>query len=259
MAEGPEVIRAGLDAGAPLESLYVASGARELDAVRQLADRVLADGGRVFDLAPSVLEKVADTVTPQPLLAVFAMVDRGLDAVRGGGLVVVCTDLRDPGNAGTVFRSADASGADAVVCTGGTVDPYNPKAVRASAGSLFHVPLVVEPSVDAALRAVSAAGYRLLGASSSSGDDYLRVDFTWPTAVVLGNEAWGLAPEVAAALDGIVHIPMAGRAESLNVGMAAAVLCFEALRQRRGSIAAPEGLQGGADVPPTMPPVRSEP
>lgn len=255
MAEGPEVIRAGLDAGASLESMYVAAGARQIGPVRELTERVLDDGGRVFDLAPGVLEKVADTVTPQPLLAVFSMVDQGLDTVHGDGLVVVCTDVRDPGNAGTVLRSADAAGADAVVCTGGTVDPYNPKAVRASAGSLFHVPLACEPSVSVALETVSGAGYRLLGASAAEGDDYLAVDFGRPTALVLGNEAWGLAPEVTAALDGSVRIPMAGRAESLNVGMACAVLCFEALRQRRVR----EGPPGTIGSPPTMPPVRSEP
>lgn len=223
--------------------------------MRELADRVHVAGGRVFDLAPGVLEKVADTVTPQPLLAVFATVDRPFDAVQGAGLVLVCTDLRDPGNAGTVIRSADAAGADAVVCTGGTVDPFNPKAVRASAGSLFYVPLVCEPSVPAALASVSQAGYRLLGAAPAAGDDYQSVDFTRPVALVLGNEAWGLAPDVAQALDGFVHIPMAGRAESLNVGMAAAVLCFEALRQRQAS----SGLTVSTDRPPTMPPVRSEP
>jgi TrmH family RNA methyltransferase len=255
VAEGPEVIRAGIDAGVHLDALYVAAGGRAHDAVRELADRVHDEGGRVFDLAPGVLEKVADTVTPQPVLAVFAMVDRGIDELSGHGLVVACTDLRDPGNAGTVLRSADAAGAEAVVCTGGTVDPYNPKAVRASAGSLFHVPLVCEPSVAVALESIGSAGYRLLGASAGGGEDYLTVDFSRPTALVLGNEAWGLAPEVEQALDGMVHVPMAGRAESLNVGMAAAVLCFEALRQRRQR----GDLPGRTDVPPTMPPVRSDP
>ncbi len=255
MAEGPEVIRAGLDAGAALESLYLADGSRHQPAVRELADRVHDDGGRVFDLAPGVLEKVADTVTPQPLLAVFATVDRGTEVLTAQGVVVLCTDLRDPGNAGTVIRSADAAGADAVVCTGGTVDPYNPKAVRASAGSLFHVPLMVEPSVPDAVAAVRAAGYRLLGAVPDGGDDYLAVDFTTPTAVVLGNEAWGLTDEVAASLDGTVRIPMAGRAESLNVAMACTVLCFEALRQRRQG----GGLTEMGGAPPTMPPMRGRP
>lgn len=256
MAEGPEVIRAGLAAGATLESLYVAAGARADGAVAALADQALAAGARVFDLAPGVLEKVADTVTPQPLLAVFAMVDGGRALLEGAGpLVVVCTDVRDPGNAGTVLRSADAAGVAAVVCTGGTVDPYNPKAVRASAGSLFHVPLVVEPSAAEILAVLSASGFALLGAAASGGTDYLAVDFSQRTALVLGNEAWGLAPEVAAALDGTVTVPMAGRAESLNVGVACAVVCFEALRQRRRAGAPP----GAGRPPSTMPAVRGEP
>jgi TrmH family RNA methyltransferase len=119
------------------------------------------------------------------------------------------------------------------VFANGTVDPYNPKTVRSSAGSIFHVPLVVcGPEADV-LAAVS--GYRSLGAVVRGGTSYTAVDWLVPTALVLGNEAAGLAPEVTARLDGTVGIPMAGRAESLNVGVACAVLCFEALRQRRAA------------------------
>jgi TrmH family RNA methyltransferase len=190
-----------------------------------------ARGVRVHRLAPGVMDRVAGTVTPQGVLAVFPMVDRDPEVLAGGTLVVVLDDVRDPGNAGTVLRTADAAGADAVVCCGGTVDPYNPKTVRSSAGSLFHVPLVVEPDTGRALAALAAHGYRRLGAVVRGGEDYVAVDWTRPTAVVLGNEAAGL-PE-GLALDATVAIPMAGRAESLNVGTACAVLCFEALRQRR--------------------------
>jgi len=187
-------------------------------------------GARVFELAPGVVERVATTVTPQPVLAVFPMLD--VPAVpESCGLVVVMADVRDPGNAGTVLRSADASGADAVVCCGGTVDPYNPKTVRASAGSLFHVPFVLGCAVLTVLEALGAAGFRRLGASVRGGEDYTAVDWSVPTALVLGNEAWGLPAGLP--LDGLVGIAMEGRAESLNVGMACAVLCFEALRQRR--------------------------
>ncbi len=150
-----------------------------------------------------------------------------------GRLVVVTDDVRDPGNAGTVLRTADAAGADAVVFCGGTVDPYNPKTVRSSAGSLFHVPLVVEADTERALAGLADLGYRRLGAVVRDGEDYAACDWSVPTALVLGNEAAGLRPGLA--LDGYVAIPMAGRAESLNVGMACAVLCFEALRQRRAA------------------------
>lgn len=249
MAEGVELVRTALAAGALPESLYVdAEGGHGVDEVASSAE---AAGVRVFELAPGVMSKVADTVTPQPVLAVFAMVDRGLTSLAAGRLVVVMDDIRDPGNAGTVLRTADAAGVDAVICCGGTVDPYNPKTVRSSAGSLFHVPLVVEADTDRALAVLAERGYRRLGAVVRGGEDYARVDWGVPTALVLGNEAAGLREGLA--LDGLVAIPMAGRAESLNVGMACAVLCFEALRQRRTGAqgqrrtgAATEGRRTGA-------------
>jgi len=230
-AEGIELIKSALEAGAVPEALYVATEGSENTAVSALVAQAATRGVRVHTLAPGVMAKVADTVTPQPVLATFAMVDVASEALAGGTLVVVLADVRDPGNAGTAIRSADAAGADAVVACGGTVDPYNPKTVRSSAGSLFHLPLVVLDEVDDALSILATHGYRRLGAVSSGGEDYTTLDWARPSALVLGNEAAGLAEGLD--LDATVGIPMAGRAESLNVGVACAVLCFEALRQRR--------------------------
>ena len=227
------MVRTGILSGVPPESLYVAAGAADGDpGLGELVGLAHDAGARIFELAPGVVERVATTVTPQPVLAVFPM-PGAVRVPEGAGLVVVMADVRDPGNAGTVLRSADASGASAVVCCGGTVDPYNPKTVRASAGSLFHVPVVAGGPPAAALDALGVAGLRRLGAVVTGGQDYSAVDWSVPTALVLGNEAWGL-PE-GLPLDGSVGIPMEGRAESLNVGMACAVLCFEALRQRRSA------------------------
>jgi RNA methyltransferase, TrmH family len=231
VVEGVELVRTALVAGAVPESVYVAAEGAGDPAVAELAGIAEDRGIRVFELAPGVVGKVADTVTPQPVLAVFSMLDRDLAGVAGGSLVVVMDDVRDPGNAGTVLRTADAAGAGAVICCGGTVDPYNPKTVRSSAGSLFHVPLVIEPSTSAALDALAGYGYRRVGAVVRGGEDYAGTDWRDRIALVLGNETAGLSEGLA--LDGTVGIPMAGRAESLNVGMACAVLCFEALRQRR--------------------------
>jgi RNA methyltransferase, TrmH family len=231
VAEGIELVRTGLDAGCLPESLYLAAEGAGDPSAAGVAARATELGVRVFELAPGVVARVADTVTPQPVLAVFPMLD--LPAVgEGGRLAVVMADVRDPGNAGTVLRTADAVGVDAVVACSGTVDPYNPKTVRSSAGSLFHVPLVVAGDPAAALEGM--AGYRRLGAVVRGGEDYASIDWSLPTAIVLGNEATGLP--AALPLDGAVGIPMAGRAESLNVGMACAVLCFEALRQRRSTM-----------------------
>ncbi|HVM03160.1 MAG TPA: RNA methyltransferase [Acidimicrobiales bacterium] len=232
MVEGAKVLGEALDAGVHVEAVYAAPGAPA-----DVLERAAGAGARVLDLAPGVLERVAGTVTPQPVIAVVPYVDVGLDDLGGADLVVVCVDVRDPGNLGTVLRSAEAAGAGGVVCCDGSVDVYNPKAVRASAGSLFHVPVVAGGDPAAVLDRLGRWGLRRLGAVARHGLDYAAVDLTGPTALVLGNEAAGLPGDLAGGglLDARVSIPMTGRAESLNVGMAAAVLCFEAARQRRSA------------------------
>ena len=228
VVEGSKLVGEALRAGAAVEGVYVAAEGRHDPVVAEAS----AQGVRVFDLGPGVIERVTDTVTPQPVLAVAGLRDVALEDVRDAGLVVVCVDVRDPGNLGTVLRTAEASGVGAVICCEGTVDVYNPKCVRASAGSMFHVPVVAGGEPVDVLEQVGAWGKRRLGTAADHGEPYHQVDFRRPTALVLGNEAHGLPARVNGSVDGWVTVPMVGRAESLNVGMAAAVLCFEAARQR---------------------------
>lgn len=224
MIEGAKLVDEAARAGVALEAVYVAEGMTPPDTAAPV--RVLAAG---------VVERVADTVTPQPVLAVAPFLDVAVDDLRDARLVIVCAGVRDPGNAGTVLRSAEAAGVDGVLFCGGSVDVYNPKTVRASAGSLFHVPVAVGGDLVEVLKRIQGWGLARLGTAARAGTDYTDVDLTTPTAIVLGNEAHGLPADVAHHLDGTVTIPMAGRSESLNVGMAAAVLCFEAARQRRSA------------------------
>jgi len=195
-----------------------------------------------------VLERVAGTVTPQHVLAVVPEVTVSLDALNGSSFLLVCVDLRDPGNAGTVLRSAEAAGVGGVICCSGTVDITNPKCVRASAGSLFHVPVVAGGDAVAVLETIGGWGVRRLGTAAGRGEPYTAADLRGPVALVLGNEAHGLPDPVSSALDGFVHIPMVGRGESLNVGMACAVLCFEVARQRRQAADRQVGSVAGAVV-----------
>ncbi|MBV9934206.1 MAG: RNA methyltransferase [Actinobacteria bacterium] len=224
--EGEKLLAEAVNAGVSVESVYLAPGAA-------VPDELLGRAARVFDLAPGVMERVADTVTPQPVLSVVPYVDVGPDVLGTATFVVVCIDLRDPGNAGTVLRSAEAAGAEGVIFCVGAVDVYNPKTVRASAGSLFHVPVVVGGEPVSVVQALGQQGLRTLGAVAHGGVDYTATDLAAPVALVVGNEAHGLPADVTAALDACVTIPMAGRGESLNAGMATAVLCFEVARQRR--------------------------
>jgi RNA methyltransferase, TrmH family len=234
VAEGVEVVRCGLEAGVIPESLFVASEAGAAPQVAAVAASTLEVGSRVFTLAPGVADRVADTVTPHPVFGIFPMTDVDLGQLVAPTLAVCCVDVRDPGNAGTVLRSCDAAGVDVVLFCGGTVDPFNAKTVRSSAGSIFHVALAVVDDVEAAVAWLRAGGLTVYG-TDTAGVDYSSVDLRTPSAFVLGNEAAGLPDAVLAALDATVAIPMSGRAESLNVGVSCAVLCFEAQRQRRSA------------------------
>ncbi len=247
MVEGAELLSVALAAGADVEGVYVAPEGADVPSVVEVTSAVLAAGGRVFDLAPGVMARVASTVTPQPLLAVVSYRPSPWSALDGASLVVVCVDVRDPGNLGTVVRTADAAGVDAVVCCDGTVDPTNPKVVRSTAGSLFHVPMIPGGDVATAVGELRARGCTTVATVVRGGVDYVGFDWTRPVALVLGNEGAGLDEGLVASLDARVTVPMAGRSESLNVGATAAVLCFEALRQRRTG-----ATPGAGPARPTM-------
>jgi TrmH family RNA methyltransferase len=215
VVEGPVLIAEAAEAGWEIEAEFVAPEA------------AFISDGPVFELAERVLERVGSTERPQPNLAVvripaaaLALADLGERAV-----VVVADQLSDPGNLGTILRSCEAAGVDAVVLTPGSVDPFNPKVVRASAGALFNVPVV-----SASLGEIRSAGFRLIGTSSHLGDRHTEADWSGRVAIVLGNEAHGLADD--ADVDRWVRIEHRGRAESLNVAMAATILVFEATRDR---------------------------
>jgi TrmH family RNA methyltransferase len=227
VAEGVTLLREALDAGVVPETVFYAPDA-DVDLVSDAIDA----GAAAFGLAPGVMESVADAVTPQPVCAVVGMVDVGIEALPADGFVVVAVDVRDPGNAGTMLRSAAAAGAKGVVFCDGCVDLFNPKTVRATAGALFRVPVVTSLPVEEVLGAMGQAGRTRFAAVARDGIDYALADLTRPTAFVMGNEAHGL-PAGLAGLDDRITIPLPGPIESLNVGVATAVLCFEAARQAR--------------------------
>lgn len=212
VVEGAVLIAEAVSAGWTVEAEYVAAGAQPVSTAP------------VFELAAGVIERVASTDRPQPNLAVVTVPDRPVD-LSAATFVVVADRLGDPGNLGTILRSAEAAGVDAVVLTPGSVDPFNPKVVRASAGALFHVPVI-----EADLDEVGTAGLRLLGTSSHVGTRHTEIDWSGRIALVLGNEAHGLDDDIG--VDEWVRIEHRGRAESMNVAMAATVLVFEAARSR---------------------------
>jgi RNA methyltransferase, TrmH family len=232
LAEGPQAVREALAVPGLVREVFASPGHH--DALRALAGDVpwlTADDAAIAALS--------DTVHPQGVVAVCRTLDVPIeDALEAAPrLVAVCADIRDPGNAGTVIRCADAAGAGAVVVTGDSVDLYNGKAVRASVGSLFHLPVVVRRDPVATVEALRDGGLAVLAA-----DGYGEVDLdeaadsgllAAPTAWLFGNEAWGLPDELGALADHRVRIPIHGRAESLNLATAAAVCLYASARAQR--------------------------
>jgi rRNA methylases len=240
LAEGPQAVTEALnqpDAARRVRELFGTDQA--LARHVGLGERAEALGVPVSRVTARGMTGLSETVTPQGLVAVCAALDVPLsDALAGPPrLVAVLVDVRDPGNAGTVLRSADAAGAGAVVFAGDSVDPYNGKCVRASAGSLFHLAVVRGAALADTVRTAHAVGLRVLAASGAGRHDLFDLadsgELAGPTAWVFGNEARGLPAADAALTDQAVRVPMAGRAESLNLAAAAAVCLFTSARAHR--------------------------
>ena len=239
LADGPNAVTEALAVPGCVVEIFATHAATE-----RYAD--LAGSAPVWTVVEDrALAALSDSVTPAGLVAVcnfleaslpWSVVEEGaLAPVSKPRLLAICAEIRDPGNAGTVIRCADAAGADGVVLAGDSVDAYNPKTVRASAGSLFHLPVSQTPDPYAAVRAAQDAGLQVLAADGGGevdlhdAGDLLRA----PTAWLFGNEAHGLPGELAAAADHRVRIPIHGRAESLNLSTAAALCLYESARVQR--------------------------
>ncbi len=241
LAEGPQAVREALGGrearGEMVTDLFVTAAA--LSRYSELVERATAAGAAVYTVSGEVMTELAQTVTPQGLLAVCRFLDVPLEQLTAAAprLVVLLANVRDPGNAGTVLRTADAAGADGVIFSDASVDPYNSKCVRASAGSLFHLPVVVGSTLTEAAAALARAGVRVLAADGSAGRPLDELEAAGglapPTAWLFGNEAWGLPAGLLALADEAVAVPIYGRAESLNLAAAAAVCLYASARAQR--------------------------
>jgi TrmH family RNA methyltransferase len=230
LAEGPQAVRSALAAGVVLELFGTDT------ALARHAD-LAAEAPSVSPVTDEAMAALAETVHPQGLVAVCQQIDVPLAGALPKRLVAVAVDIRDPGNAGTVLRTADAAGAGAVVFAGNAVDPYNGKCVRASAGSLFHVDLVRDRNPLDVVSSLATAGIQILAATGHGDHDLddLLDDGTLarPTAWLFGSEAHGLPGDVLAAADRRVRVPIYGGAESLNLAAAAAVCLYASARAMR--------------------------
>ncbi len=238
LAEGEKALREALQPATsgphPVAEVFATSAA-----TARLADlhaEAEAAGVRWWLADDDAVASLSGAVSPQGVVAVCRVLDVALDeVVATSGTLVVCADVRDPGNAGTVIRTADAAGATGVVLAGSSVDPYNDKTVRATVGSLWHLPLALVPDPAEAVAQVQASGRLVLAADGAGETDLFDAEdaglLDRPVAWLLGNEAWGLPEELAALADHRVSIPMLGRAESLNLATAAAVCLYASARR----------------------------
>ena len=222
-------LRDALDARARVHDVFVSAPGVPADEIAAAE----AAGARVHEVSEQILRAISDAVTPQGVVAIAELRDSGLDDLDlSAGTVVVLAEIRDPGNAGTLIRSAVAAGSGGLVFTTGSVDPFAPKTLRAAAGSVFRAPIVTKVDLPEVLGYLRDRGFSLIGADARSERSLYDLDLTRPSAIVLGNEAWGLG-DTDDDLDVTAGIPMPGPVESLNVGVAGSLFLFEAARQRQ--------------------------
>lgn len=251
LVEGRQAVREALALEGVVQEVYFRWDA--VIANLALFEATKEAGVPYYGVSEQNLATITDTVTPQGVVAVAHAIDVPLKSVlrkRKGkpdkpkkhqrkdvSLVVICAQVRDPGNAGTVIRCADAFGADAVILSSDSVEVYNPKTVRASVGSLFHLPIVVGVDLAEAIDACRKAGMQVFATDGAAGTDLtdLHADLDKPTAWVVGNESWGLPVEHLALADRTVAVPIYGHAESLNLATAAAVCLYASASAQRAS------------------------
>ena len=231
LVEGAQAVGEALSSAAGVEEVFCTAGS--LEGLGPAGADLPRRGIPVRMVSEEVMRHLTTTVTPQGLVAVARFLDVPLSAIPAGATCVpVLVEVRDPGNAGTVLRSADAAGADAVVFTRSSVDVYNEKTVRATAGSLFHLPVVRGVATAEAVEHFRDSGFSVLAAAADGRRSVYEADLTAPTILLFGNEAHGLPAEVATLADETIRVPILGPAESLNLAAAAAVILFEVARQR---------------------------
>ncbi len=240
LIEGPTLVREALRAGVVVHDLFVPEGAA-LDA--ELLGEAEAAGAATHTVYADLFDDLTTTMNPQPAVGVAEMGEASVHGVLGdcedSGSIpafLVLADISDPGNAGTLMRAAEAAGLHGVIVSAGSVDPYNPKTVRAAAGALFRLPVVVGGPIEECLHELLAAGVTRVGTIVDGAPSMYDTDLVGPVAIVLGNEAHGL--DETASVDAHLTIPMAAAPDSLNVAMAGTVVAFEIRRQRSAGASA---------------------
>lgn len=231
--EGLRFVEEAVGAGAPLVKVYCTKQLFQAARGRNLVEKLTGQGVTVQEVSLPVLEKMTDTEQPQGILATVRLAAPAWPAFpQARTFMLVCDKIQDPGNLGTIIRTADAAGVQAIFTTVGTVDVYNPKVLRSTMGSIFHLPVFTELEAGKVIEMLTEWGVTPIGTALSAEQVHFTTDFCRPLALWLGSEATGIEDSVLKQLPELTKIPMPGRAESLNVAVAAGILMFECVRQR---------------------------
>ena len=230
LAEGLRTVEEAIESNTVIQLFYTAI---EDERTRAVLETAAEKGLELYCVSENVMKKISDTDSPQGIVAVCKMQNMKLENLFAKGEMLLVLDrVGDPGNVGTMLRTADAAGIGGIVLLKGCVDIYAPKTVRSTMGSLFHIPVFAGADEALFIKAAKRAGYELLVTTLEGADNLYKADLRGRIAFVMGNEANGVTSTLLQEADKRVYIPMQGRAESLNVAIAAGVVMFEALRRR---------------------------
>ncbi len=232
LLEGIRGIEEALNTGARIYEVLISPYLFRNARGSKLYERLVDAGVEIHGVTAEVLEFVADTETPQGIVAIVGFPDLR-PALHGTPLVMLAYEIRDPGNLGTLIRSADAFGLAGIILSGDVVDPFNAKCIRATMGSIFRVPLMSFDRVEDSIEFLKRQGFSIVAADVNAKTLSYDYDFQGKCGILLGSESHGLPREVVRLCDALVSIPMIGDAESLNAAVAGSVLMYEAYRQRQ--------------------------
>lgn len=233
LIEGPHLLEMAANADCIIRNVFFSESFIKKRDGQRLLKRLLTAGADIYMAKEHVMSKLAETETPQGILAVasYAPIDLNALTLRGKPLIVVTEGVQDPGNLGTIIRTSDAAGADAVVILPGTCDPFMPKSLRATAGSIFNLPVIFSETEDL-IGWLKREGISLFVTDTGANKSIFDSDLHGPLALAFGNEAQGVSQRLRDMADMLIRIPIIGSAESLNVAASAAICLYETVRQR---------------------------
>lgn len=234
--EGLRIVEEAMDEGADIQQILVAESFLSATQSKDIQKRLDVLDATKYQVPDKVFKELTDTEAPQGILAVMRIKRYELaDVITESGYYILLDSIRDPGNMGTIIRTADAAGFSGVIATKGCVDIYNPKVLRSTMGSIFHIPIIQCDETLKVIDILKSKGIKVYASHLEGSRNIFEVEINAGTALVIGSEAEGISNDVAASADELVRIPMPGRAESLNASVAAGIMIFEAVRQSTGN------------------------